>query len=618
MMAAVAGGCSEMSSPAGSYKGPLDSVRIASRHFDVRTQLDVAISGIVALRTTAYDSGLAVSAAPLAQWSSSDERVATITQNGVLRGIALGTARISAAIGTHADTGIVHVYQAESFQIQPLTRTVVVGDTVAVVAAPFTSLGVQLQGIPVTWSSSVGAVASVDSLGILTASSAGSTRITATFATPTNGVRTDTATITVGSPRGTRVRINPVNAPVATRSIAIGGTIRGQFDSKANAPYSFAVFLDGVKETAAAPNAYVVDAPYIFVRKAADGIHTIVVRVTDANGLADSAVTQIETRVPDAMYIATILPLPTGDVSATATAINQSGTVLGTGVGADGRRHLITWRQGVPSVIARSDTASIVAAAINDNGDVVGTMITPGRYNDCFRGFIQLAGRAPSITEVAYPCITFGTDINNGGSIVLGGVNGGSGVLENGAFTLFGRTSLSSINGLGAAAGRTFGVYGGTYAAYYRVPGRPAPIDAAPLVGAMSAQSSQPVSDGGAEAINNRMSSVEWYNPPSSGPTSWNLRHGDGTVASLRPGLAGYNTGFSFAALTNDDVVLAFDAATTSWFLWSNGAVSRVHVVTPGMTITSLGRMNDAKQIVGAARLDGQVGTNPVLLTPSP
>jgi len=123
----------------------------------------------------------------------------------------------------------------------------------------------------------------------------------------------------------TRVTITPVPDPVATRSIAIAGVIRGDIDTKLGAPYAFDVLLDGVSEKySSAPYGYREDSPAILVPKpdgtlefyvtmrglVANGTHTIEVRVADAASLADSAVTQVVTNVPDVAYTAESLPLP--------------------------------------------------------------------------------------------------------------------------------------------------------------------------------------------------------------------------------------------------------------------------------------------------------------------
>ena len=113
-----------------------------------------------------------------------------------------------------------------------------------------------------------------------------------------------------------------------------------------------------------------------------------------------------------------------------------------------------------------------------------------------------------------------------------------------------------------------------------------------------------------------RMHAVEWTKTPLGAIASWNLRRADGPVISFRPALAGYNTDVTIAALTNEDVALAWDSSVATAFLWEGGRASRVNVVTPGITITSIRTMNDARVIIGTGRVEGKAGQVPVILRP--
>jgi hypothetical protein len=428
----------------------------------------------------------------------------------------------------------------------------------------------------------------------------------------------------------TRVAITPVPDPVATRSIAIAGVIRGEIDTKLGAPYAFDVLLDGVSEKySSAPYGYREDSPAIFVPKpegtlefyvtmrglVANGTHTIEVRVADAAGLADSAVTQVVTNVPDVAYTAELLPLPPGDTLGFAVAINSSGAILGKTVGADGQYHLVVWRQGVASVVARSDTISFDAGSINDNGDIAATIITRGVSVPCRKAYVLRVGQSPMIADPAYPCQTTGADINNGGSVVMWGVNGVSGVFENGAYTELPQTLLLAINDLGAAVGSYRDVYGPVYPAYYRFPGMSKSVaDARAAASSAATLEMPPLPTGSAVAVNNRMHAVEWTKTPLGQIASWNLRQADGPLISFRPTLAGYNTDVTIVALSNDDVALAWDAGVSTAFFWQSGRASRLKVITPGITIADIRAMNDSRVIIGRGRVEGK--SVPIVLRP--
>jgi hypothetical protein len=430
----------------------------------------------------------------------------------------------------------------------------------------------------------------------------------------------------------TRVTITPVPDPVATRSIAIAGVLRGEIDTKLGAPYSFDVFLDGVQEKySSPPYGYRQDSPMIFVPKpdgslefyatmrglVSNGAHTVAVRVTDAAGLADSATTRVVTSVPDVMYAAELLPLPPGDTSGFAASINSSGAILGTAAGADGQRHLVVWRQGVASVVARSDTISFDSGSINDNGDIAATIITRGVSIPCRKAYVLRVGQSPIIADPAYPCQTTGADINNAGSVVMWGVNGTSGVFENGAYTELPRTLLLAINDLGAAVGQHFDEYGPVWPAYYRFSGISTAVTdmRAPASSAATLQM-PPQPTGSAVAVNNRMHAVEWTKAPLDNVASWSLRQADGPLISFRPTLAGYNTDVTIVALSNDDVALAWDSTVSTAFFWQNGRASRLKVITPGITISYIRAMNDARVIIGMGHVGGKSGQEPIVLRP--
>jgi hypothetical protein len=442
-------------------------------------------------------------------------------------------------------------------------------------------------------------------------------------------------------PEGTRVTITPVPAPVATRSIAIAGTIHGQINAKTGAPYSFSVVLDGVEERPPAPSygnssseyGQTTDAPTIFVRKpdggleyystmrglVPNGTHTIIVRVRDSTGVIDSAVTRIVTNVPDVSYTARLLLPADGDTATLAAAVNASGTVLGTTIGDGGRGRLVTWQDDrPPAVIAESDTNSFVAASINDRGDALATIYTGTGPFACTKAFIKPVGSSPVVIDPGFPCRTRGVDINNSRSVLLAGLNSDYGLYENGVYTEQTRTWLTAINDAGAYVGRYFGVYGGSSPAYFRFPGIEAPRPGSSIAPSTAAiGNAVPQSDGGAVAINNRNHAVEFNTPALAVETSWQLVRGDGPPISFRPALGGYDGGFTVLSLNNGDVALAWAAASSTAFLWANGGASRVKIVSPGVTLVGVQAINDANAILALARVEGRSGIVPVLLIPT-
>ena len=113
-------------------------------------------------------------------WSSSDEAVATIDADGVVTGVAEGSATITATSVEDPDVSADHqvtVTEEEAAVVVSGPNAVVIGQTIQLTAE------VEGPGDPsqeVTWSSSDEAVATVDADGVVTGVAEGSATITAT------------------------------------------------------------------------------------------------------------------------------------------------------------------------------------------------------------------------------------------------------------------------------------------------------------------------------------------------------------------------------------------------------------------------------------------------------
>lgn len=121
------------------------------------------------------------------EWVTSDANVATVSANGLVTGVAAGTATISVKVGDAVKDSLVITVKAYTVDINSVdSATVYVskGLQLTVTKSPATAV--------VTWSSSAEAVATVNADGLVTGVSAGSAVITATC-----GSATDTITVTV-------------------------------------------------------------------------------------------------------------------------------------------------------------------------------------------------------------------------------------------------------------------------------------------------------------------------------------------------------------------------------------------------------------------------------------
>jgi uncharacterized protein YjdB len=148
--------------------------------------ISVSIGGALQLHGTGtFSDGSAQNVTGSLTYSSSNTAVATVDANGVVHGVAVGTATITAALGS------VHT----SFQVITTTATlqgiIVTPTSVMVVTGSnqqFTATGQFSDGSTLdltstsTWRSSSTSVASIDALGLATGSSVGTTTIIATSA----------------------------------------------------------------------------------------------------------------------------------------------------------------------------------------------------------------------------------------------------------------------------------------------------------------------------------------------------------------------------------------------------------------------------------------------------
>lgn len=130
----------------------------------------------------------------MVNWSSSSGAVATVNQAGLVTGVALGNATITATSGDVTVTAPVLVSTTTSFTITPASATVVPGGTEQLTATDQAGKNITSS---VTWTSSDTTQATVSSTGLVTVYSAATSSSTVTI-TGTLGNLTSTSTITIG------------------------------------------------------------------------------------------------------------------------------------------------------------------------------------------------------------------------------------------------------------------------------------------------------------------------------------------------------------------------------------------------------------------------------------
>jgi hypothetical protein len=114
-------------------------------------------------------------------WTSENQAVATVTQNGTVTGVTEGSARITASVDGVAGSATMRVTQVPiaSITVDPGSRTLGLNGTVQLTATLRDANNLIVTGRPVTWTSSASGVATVDGNGLVRGVTAGSAVITA-------------------------------------------------------------------------------------------------------------------------------------------------------------------------------------------------------------------------------------------------------------------------------------------------------------------------------------------------------------------------------------------------------------------------------------------------------
>jgi hypothetical protein len=191
------------------------------------TSATTAVGGTVQFSASAYYSdGTITSATGLVLWTSSAPAVATVNSSGLVTGVSLGTATISAsAAGTSGATASVTVDQLQSIAVTPANSTVPVGETQQYDAmGTFLTPGGTTTTMDVTtiatWAATGNTNVSIGaSTGLATVATTATVGSTATISAALYGI-TGTTTMTVGSAAAVSLSVTP-----ASPTIAIGNAL---------------------------------------------------------------------------------------------------------------------------------------------------------------------------------------------------------------------------------------------------------------------------------------------------------------------------------------------------------------------------------------------------------
>ena len=257
--------------PAAKAIGPGDTLRLAAEAFD--------------------ENGQTVEGAEFA-WSSSEGSVATVTDSGLVRGVAEGTATITATSGSASGSAAVMVMQsASSVTVTPAAKAIGPGDTLRLAAEAFDENGQTVEGAEFAWSSSEGSVATVTDSGLVRGVAEGTATITAT-----SGSASGSAAVMVMQ-SASSVTVTP-----AAKAIGPGDTLRlaaEAFDENGQTVEG-AEFAWSSSEGSVAT---VTDSG--LVRGVAEGTATITAAAGDARGAAEITVANPDRAALVSLYNAT-------------------------------------------------------------------------------------------------------------------------------------------------------------------------------------------------------------------------------------------------------------------------------------------------------------------------
>lgn len=121
-------------------------------------------------------------AAPRVTWASSDPRVATVSDKGVVTAVGAGAVTISAAVGQARgeSRAVVRLPQFAKLQVKPARVALArAGATGKLVASALDRRGKPVQGVPVSWRSANERIVRVEADGTVTAVKKGKARVSA-------------------------------------------------------------------------------------------------------------------------------------------------------------------------------------------------------------------------------------------------------------------------------------------------------------------------------------------------------------------------------------------------------------------------------------------------------
>ncbi len=199
-----------------------------------------AIGDTARVAATFVDANTYEIAAPEVEWASADASVATVDASGLVTAVGNGTATVTVEAGSVSGTSAVTVEQAiATVSVTPATAELRrLRETVQLTAEVRDRRGRTIASATVEWRTEDQRIATVDSTGLVTARSSGSTTITATA-----GSASGSATVLVADLRRVTVASVPTNGGTSLGSgrwfVFPGQAATTTLAAEANAGYDF-------------------------------------------------------------------------------------------------------------------------------------------------------------------------------------------------------------------------------------------------------------------------------------------------------------------------------------------------------------------------------------------
>ena len=273
-------------------------------------------------------------------WSSSPTTIAAVSSSGVVTGVAPGTAIITSTAGTVTANTTITVTAVPVLTSIAISggSTLVAGTTLQLTATPKDQNGAAF-ATTVAWSSNVGAVASVNSAGLITGVTAGTAIITAS-----SGSVTATLTVTVAAPVLTSITIG------GSASVVVGQTIQLTASPKDQAGNAFTA---AVTWSSSPTSIATVNAAGLVT-----GVAVGTAVITVASGTVTATKTITVTAVPPALTTIAISGgtsvVAASTLQLIASPLDQNGNAIAA---------TITWSSGATGFATVSSTGVVTGVA---------------------------------------------------------------------------------------------------------------------------------------------------------------------------------------------------------------------------------------------------------------